>query len=112
MCSTPVSQPSTPTTPAGSISTTTMGILPPARLSAEDLTKATLRDHPTYSRWLLRVSVNILPVNQWILTVQVNEVETKAITFHPQSQECLLHTPVHLALAEVQQVAAVKIPMS
>ena len=28
MCSAPVSQPSTPTTPAGSISTITVGILP------------------------------------------------------------------------------------
>ena len=51
-------------------------------------------------------------MNQWILTVQVNEVEPKAIKFHPQSQECLLHTPVHLALVVVQQVRAVKMPMS
>ena len=44
MHSTPVSQPSTPTTPAGSISAITVGILPPARVLAEDLTKATLRE--------------------------------------------------------------------
>ena len=43
MCSMPVSQPSTPTTPAGLISTITVGVLPPARVLAEDLTKATLR---------------------------------------------------------------------
>ena len=42
--SAPVSQPSTPTTPASSISTITVGILPPARVLAEDLTKATLRE--------------------------------------------------------------------
>ena len=44
MHSTPVSQPSTPTTPAGSISTITVRILSPARVLAEDLTKATLRE--------------------------------------------------------------------
>ena len=43
MCSTPVSQPPTPNTPAGLISAITVGILPPARVLAEDLTKATLR---------------------------------------------------------------------
>ena len=46
----PVSQLPTPITPAGSISTITVGILPPAKVLAEDLTKATLRKvHPTYS---------------------------------------------------------------
>ena len=40
----PVSQSSTPTTPAGLISTITVGVLPPARVLAEDLTKATLRE--------------------------------------------------------------------
>ena len=44
MCSSPVSQPLTPVTPAGSISTITVGILPPARVLAEDLMKATLRE--------------------------------------------------------------------
>ena len=44
MHSMPVSQPSTPTTPAGLISTTSVGIFPPARVLAEDLTKATLRE--------------------------------------------------------------------
>ena len=39
--SVPVSQPSAPNTPAGSISTITVGILPPARVLAEDLTKPT-----------------------------------------------------------------------
>ena len=43
MCSAPVSQLPTPTTPAGLISTITLGILSPARVLAEDLTKATLR---------------------------------------------------------------------
>ena len=44
MHSAPVSQLSTPNTPRGSISTITVGILPPARVLAEDLTKATLRE--------------------------------------------------------------------
>ena len=39
-----VSQPPTPITPAGSISTITVGILSPAKVLAEDLTKATLRE--------------------------------------------------------------------
>ena len=42
MRSAPVSQQSTPNIPAGSI--TTIGILPPARVVAEDLTKANLRE--------------------------------------------------------------------
>ena len=40
----PVSQPLTPVTPVGSISTITVVILPPARVLAEDLMKATLRE--------------------------------------------------------------------
>ena len=44
MHSTPVSQLPTPTTPAGLIFTITVGILPPARVLAEDLTKTTLRE--------------------------------------------------------------------
>ena len=44
MCSSPVSQPLTPVILAGSISTITVGILPPARVLAEDLTKATLKE--------------------------------------------------------------------
>ena len=44
MCSTPVSQLPTPATPAGLICTITVGILAPARVLAEDLTKATLRE--------------------------------------------------------------------
>ena len=44
MRSAPVSQPPTPNTPVGLISTITVGILPPARVLAEDLTKAILRE--------------------------------------------------------------------
>ena len=44
MHSTPVFQLSTSTTPAGLISTINVGILPPARVLAEDLTKATQRE--------------------------------------------------------------------
>ena len=44
MCSSPVSQPLTPVTPAGLILTITVGILPLARVLAEDLTEATLKE--------------------------------------------------------------------
>ena len=44
MHSSPVSQPLTPVTPASLISTITVGILPSARVLAEDLTKATLKE--------------------------------------------------------------------
>ena len=44
MCSLLVSQPLTPVTPAGLILTITVGILPPQRVLAEDLTKATLKE--------------------------------------------------------------------
>ena len=40
----PVSQPPTPLTPASSISTIKVGILPPGKVLADDLTKATLRE--------------------------------------------------------------------
>ena len=44
MCSSPISQLLTPVTPTGLILTITVGILPPARVLAEDLTKATLKE--------------------------------------------------------------------
>ena len=44
MYSAPVSQLPAPNTPAGLNSTITVGILPPARVLAEDLTKANLRE--------------------------------------------------------------------
>ena len=44
MCNSPVSQPPASITPAGSILTITVGILPPAKVLAEDVTKATLRE--------------------------------------------------------------------
>ena len=44
MHNSPVSQLPTPITPAGSILTITVGILPPAKVLADDLTKATLRE--------------------------------------------------------------------
>ena len=48
MHNSPVSQPPTPITPAGSISTIRVGILPPAKVLADDLTKATLREGSPY----------------------------------------------------------------
>ena len=44
MCSSPISQPLTPVTPAGSILTITVGILPLVRVLAEDLMKAALKE--------------------------------------------------------------------
>ena len=44
MCNLPVSQLPASITPTGSISTISAGILPPAKVLAEDLTKATLRE--------------------------------------------------------------------
>ena len=44
ICCSSVPQPLTLVTPAGSISTITVGILPPARVLAEDLMKATLKE--------------------------------------------------------------------
>ena len=44
MCISPVSQPLTPVTPAGSILTIMVGILPLPRVLAEDLTNATLKE--------------------------------------------------------------------
>ena len=44
MCSSPISKPLTPVTPTGLISTITVGILPSARVLAEDLTKSTLKE--------------------------------------------------------------------
>ena len=44
MHNSPFSQPAAPITPVGSISTITVGTLPPAKVLAEDLTKATLRE--------------------------------------------------------------------
>ena len=44
MHNSPVSQPPTPITPTGLISTIKVGILPPAKVLADDLTKATLRE--------------------------------------------------------------------
>ena len=44
MHNSPISKPPAPITPAGLISTITVGILPPAKVLAEDLTKTTLRE--------------------------------------------------------------------
>ena len=44
MCNSSISQLLTPVTPAGLISTITVGILPLARVLVEDLTKATLKE--------------------------------------------------------------------
>ena len=43
MCNSPISQPPTPITPTGLILTVSVGILLPAKVLAEDFTKATLR---------------------------------------------------------------------
>ena len=80
MCSTPVSQLTTPNTPAGFISTLTVGILPPARVLAEDLTKATLREgSPNLFQMAWKCVSKKLQVSQQIPTVQVNELELRTI---------------------------------
>ena len=87
-------------------------ILPPARVLTEDLTKVTLREgSANLLKMVLSVLANRLQVNRQIPTVQVNEVGLKTMKLHLRSQECLLHTPVHLAPTVVQQ-GAVKVPMS
>ena len=113
MCSAPVSQPPTPNTGAGSISTITVGILSQLECWQKTWQKPPWeRADQTYCKWLQSVWANRLPVNQQILVVQVNEMELRTIKHHPWSQECLPYTPVDLAPVVVQQVAAVKIPMS
>ena len=68
MCNSPVSQPPTPITPAGSISTITVGILPPAKVLAEDLTKATLGEG----------SPNILKVTQKFMGWKTTNEQTSS----------------------------------
>ena len=86
MHSMPVSQPSTSTTPAGSISTITVGVLPPARVLAEDLTKATLREgSPNLLQMALKGVSKQTTSESQIPAVRVNEMEPKAIKFDPQS---------------------------
>ena len=87
MHSSPVSQLLTPVTPAGSISTITVGILPPARVLAEDLTKATLKEgSPTYSRWLQSELAGKLPVNQQVPVLQAIKVDPGTTLHHPQGR--------------------------
>ena len=106
----PIFQPPTPITPAGSILTLTVGILPPAKVLAEDLTKATLRES---SSNLLKVTPKFmagkLPKNQHVLTVQIIIVDPKTIQHHPPGGVFQLHAQVCLALVEVWQAAMVKV---
>ena len=57
MCSSPISQPLMPVTPAGLILTITVAILPPARVLAEDLMKVSLKEG---SPNLLKVAVKCI----------------------------------------------------
>ena len=57
MCSSPISQPLTPVTPAGLISTIMVGILPPARVLVEELTKTMLKEG---SPSLLKVALKFI----------------------------------------------------
>ena len=98
MCSSPVSQPLTPVTPAGSISTITLGILPPERVLAEDLMKATLKEGS--------------PVNQQVPLAQAIEVDPRTTQHHPQDWVHQLHVPAHLALVVTQQAVAAKVLMN
>ena len=109
----PVTQQSVPDTPVNSITTISVRIIPPARVVADDLTKANLREGlPNILLMLQVVWVDKLPVNQQILTVQVVLVELRTISHHLLSQEHLSCTQVDLAPVVLQQVAVVGIPMS
>ena len=69
---------------AGLISTITVGILPPARVLAEDLTKATLREgSPNLLQMASRCVGKQATSESQILTVQVNEVELRTSNHHP-----------------------------
>ena len=113
ICSAPVSQQSTPNTLAGSITTTSAGILPPARVVAEDLTKANLREGlPNLLQMALSGVGKQVTSESMDSPVQADLVELRTISCHLPSQGHLLHTQVDLAPVVVQQVAAVEIPAS
>ena len=113
MRSSPISQPLTPVTAAGLISTITVGILPPARVLAEDLTKATLKESsPNLLKVASKCITGKLPVNQQVPMVQAINVDPRTTQHHPGGQVHQLHAPVHLALVVAQQVAAAKVPIN
>ena len=67
MCNSLVSQLPTPITPAGLILTITVGILPPAKVLAEDLTKAILREGlPNILKVTPKFRAGKLPMKQLI----------------------------------------------
>ena len=110
MCNSLVSKPPTPITPAGSILTIIVGILSPAKVLAEDFTKATIREGSpnilkvTQSSWAGK-----LLTNQLIPMMQIIRVDPRTTQRHPPGRVFQLHAQVHLALVEVQQAAVVKV---
>ena len=85
MHSAPVYQLPTPNTPAGLISTITVGILPPARVLVEDFTKGALREGSPNLLQMASKCVDKQTISEsQIPTVQVNEVKLKTIKLHPQ----------------------------
>ena len=111
--SAPVSQLSSPNTLAGLISTITMGILPPARVLAEDLTKANLREGSQNLLQMALKGVGKQATGELMDSCGAARLGgAKNDHHHPLNQEHLPCTPVGLAPVMVQQVAAVEIPMS
>ena len=98
MCSSPVFQPLTPVTPTSSISTITVGILSPARVLAEDLMKATLKEG---SPNLLKVALKCIgrkATSESTSSCGADiEVDPRTTQHHPQGWVHQLHAPAHLA---------------
>ena len=113
MCSTPVSKLATPNTPAGSISTTTVGILPPTTVLAKDLTKATLRER---SPNLLQMALKCVGKQTTSeLTDSRSAGEQGGTEDNLASSSKLRVLTAHSSApgsSGMQQAAAVKIPMS
>ena len=73
MHNSPLSQPPTPITPASSISTIKVDILPPAKVLADDLTKTTLRE----------VSPNVLKVTPKFIGWKTMKESTHSLDANP-----------------------------
>ena len=113
VCCAPVSQQSVPDTPVGLITTISVGIIPPARVVAEDLTKANLREGSPNTLLMALSHVDKQVTSE--STDSRSESGLGGAKNNQQSsskQEHLSCTQVDLAPVVVQQVAAVQIPMS
>ena len=111
--SSPVTQQSVPDTPASWIIPIFVGIIPAARVVAEDLIKTNLREGSPNILWMAssgvgqQVTSESIDSHSWVVPV-----EPSTTSHHLLSQEHLPCTQVDLAPVVVQQVAVVEIPMS